>query len=57
MPTCSSRSESLGIPSLSYTNQTLDSFANVFNKLIELGVPTAQFQSDAYTLKTLDEQS
>ncbi|KAI5453506.1 heme peroxidase [Naganishia albida] len=32
-------------------------FAKVFNKLIELGVPTAQFQSDAYTLKTLDEQS
>jgi cytochrome c peroxidase len=32
-------------------------FAKVFNKLIELGVPTAQFQGDAYTLKTVDEQS
>lgn len=35
----------------------LYSFAKVFNKLIELGVPTSQFQTDAYTLKTLDEQS
>jgi hypothetical protein len=34
----------------------LDSFAKVFNKLIELGVPTAQFQSEPYHLKTMDEQ-
>lgn len=32
-------------------------FANAFNKLIELGVPTAQFANSSWTLKTLDEQS
>lgn len=32
------------------------SFAKVFNKLVELGVPTSQFAGEAYHLKTMDEQ-
>lgn len=32
-------------------------FSKAFNKLIELGVPTAQFANSSWTMKTLDEQS
>jgi hypothetical protein len=35
---------------------SFSSFAKVFNKLIELGVPKAQFASEPYHLKTMDEQ-
>jgi len=34
----------------------LSSFSKVFNKLIELGVPKAQFASEPYALKTVEEQ-
>lgn len=38
---------------------TLDpcSFSNVFGKLIELGVPTAQLPNDKWTMTPLEEQS
>lgn len=39
------------------TLSMLRSFAKAFNKLIELGVPTAQFADSTWSLKTLDEQS
>lgn len=32
------------------------SFSKAFHKLIELGVPTAQFKSEPYALKTTEEQ-
>lgn len=32
------------------------SFSTVTEKLFELGVPTAQFASEGWYLKTLDEQ-